>query len=189
MASSKILLDKKVLSWALYDWGNSAFATTVIAGFFPIFFKSYWAHGVSAQDSTFYLGLSNSVSSFSLALLAPFLGYLADQARSKKWFLSAFATLGIICTAFLFFLSQGQMLLACVFFSLASLGFAGGNIFYDGLLVDVTEKKWFHMVSGYGYALGYLGGGILFAVNVAMTLKPSFFGLADNVSGGFRSAF
>lgn len=182
LITKHILFDKKILSWALYDWGNSAFATTVIAGFFPIFFKSYWAHGVAAQDSTFYLGLSNSISSFSLAILAPFLGYLADQGRCKKKFLSAFAALGIVCTACLFFLSQGQMLLACLFFALASLGFAGGNIFYDGLIVDVSEKKWFHIVSGYGYSLGYLGGGLLFAVNVAMTLKPEFFGLANKVA-------
>ncbi len=181
LISKKILLNKKTLSWALYDWGNSAFATTVIAGFFPIFFKSYWAHDVSPQDSTFYLGLSNSISSFSLALLAPFLGYLADQGRCKKQFLSGFAALGILCTACLFFLSQGQMFLACTLFALASLGFSGGNIFYDGLIVDISDKKWFHIVSGYGYALGYLGGGLLFAVNVAMTLKPELFGLADKV--------
>lgn len=179
--NKKLLFDKKILSWALYDWANSAFATTVIAGFFPIFFKSFWAQGVSPQESTWYLGVSNSVASFSLALMAPFLGHLADQGRSKKKFLVFFATLGILVTAALYLVKSGDVFFACLFFALASLGFSGSNVFYDGLMVDVTEHKWFHWVSGYGYALGYLGGGVLFAINVAMTLSPGAFGLEDKV--------
>ena len=67
----------------MYDWANSAFATTVMAGFFPVFFKSYWASGMSATESTVRLGTTNAVASLLVVLLAPVLGVVADRSGSK----------------------------------------------------------------------------------------------------------
>jgi MFS transporter, UMF1 family len=171
--------NKKVISWALYDWANSAFATTVMAGFFPIFFKQYWSAGSSAVESTFRLGAANSISSLVIVAAAPVLGAIADRGSAKKRFLFFFAFLGIVMTGALYFVSKGSWLTAVCMYALASIGFAGGNIFYDSLLVSVAGPKKVDFVSALGFSLGYLGGGLLFALNVWMTQKPQFFGLAD----------
>ncbi len=167
------------ISWAFYDWANSAFATTVMAGFFPVFFKQYWAAGLDATQSTLQLGTANSLASLIIVALAPLLGAIADQGGAKKKFLLFFATMGIVMTGALFFVAQGAWLLAVAIYVFATLGFMGGNIFYDSLIVEVAEDKERDFVSGLGFALGYLGGGILFAVNVAMTTWPEPFGLRD----------
>ena len=172
-------LDRKVLSWALYDWGNSAFATTVVAGFFPVFFKQYWATGSDVTVSTFRLGLANSVASLIIVVLAPVLGAIADACGAKKRFLMFFATMGVVMSAALYFVGQGEWQFAIVLYILGLLGFSGGNIFYDALLVEVADGERLHSVSSLGFALGYLGGGLLFAGNVAMTLRPHWFGLSD----------
>jgi len=174
-----VLKDKKILSWALYDWANSAFATTVLAGFFPAFYKQYWAAGVDASNSTFHLGLGNSLASAVIVILAPVLGSIADSGATKKRFLAAFALLGIVATAALYFISQEQWLIAISLFVLGSIGFAGADIFYDSLIVSVASEEQYDVVSAYGFALGYLGGGLLFAFNVFMTLNPELFGFAD----------
>lgn len=174
-------LNKSNFSWALYDWANSAFATTIMAGFFPIFFKSYWSHDVSVSESTYYLGVGNSLASLFLAILAPYLGALADLSSKKKQYLSTFAFIGIIGTASLYFVGSGQWQWAVLFYTLAALGFAAGNVFYDSLLPTVAPKSHLDFISGFGFALGYLGGGLLFTINVAMTLKPEWFGLPDKV--------
>lgn len=167
-----------IYSWAFYDWANSAFATTVMAGFFPVFFKEYWSRG-DVSLSTFYLGSANSLSSFLLAVLAPVLGAIADVGHRKKRFLFFFFSLGVVATSLLYFVEAGAWPWAVIFYVLASLGYAGGNIFYDALLVTVAPLKKLDYVSGLGYALGYLGGALLFSVNVAMYLKPEFFGLTS----------
>lgn len=168
-----------VWSWALYDWANSAFATTVIAGFFPIFFKQYWSVQHEATTSTFQLGMGSALASAVVVVLAPVLGAIADRGGLRKPFLLGFTALGVAATAALFWVGQGQWLLAISLFALASIGFFGGLTFYDSLLVDVAEPARTDRVSALGYALGYLGGGLLLAVNVAMTLSPETFGLAD----------
>jgi UMF1 family MFS transporter len=170
---------REVWSWALVDWGNSAFATVVMAGFFPVFFKSYWAGGLGAADSTFWLGLANALASLLVVVLAPALGALADQAGAKKRFLLVFTALGVLSTGALFWVAQGHWGLALVVYVLGLLGFSGNNVFYDALLVDVASPAHYERVSSFGYALGYLGGGVLFAVNVIMTVKPHWFGLVD----------
>lgn len=173
------ITNRTVLAWSLYDWGNSAFATTVMAGFFPIFFKQYWSAGVEVTESTFYLGLANSIAGLIIVLLAPILGAIADRASHRKRFLIFFAFLGICMTALLPLAAKGEWALAALFYVMATLGFSGSISFYDSLIVFVTEPSRFDKVSAFGYAMGYLGGGLLFAVNVAMTLKPALFGLAD----------
>lgn len=166
-------------SWALYDWANSAFATTIIAGFFPLFFKSYWADPADPAHSTFFLGVANSSASIVIAALAPFLGAIADRAGAKKKFLATFAFLGIIMTGCLRLLDQGLWQWAVVFYVTASIGWSGANIFYDSLLPAVASKKEVDFISSLGYALGYIGGGILFLLNVLMYLNYSAFGLPD----------
>ncbi len=167
------------ISWALYDWGNSAFATTVMAGFFPVFFKEYWARGLSATDSTFWLGVGNSAASTLMVLFAPLIGALADQGGSKKRYLLLFAFLGALMTSSLFLVAAGMWQIALLFYALGIVGFSGSIVPYDALLVDVAEEDELDRVSALGYALGYLGGGLLFAVNVFMVLNPEYFGLTD----------
>ena len=171
---------KRVVSWALYDWANSAFATTVMAGFFPIFFEKYWSNPNNINDSTFYLGLSNSAGSLIVAALAPFLGAIADRGSAKKKFLFMFAFLGILMTGGLWMVGQGQWQLAALLYMVGSIGFAGGNVFYDSLLPSVSEKKKVDFISSLGYSLGYIGGGILFLVNVLMYQYPQWFGIPDS---------
>ena len=176
----KELFQRKTLSWALYDWANSAFATTVIAGFFPIFFREFWSGDVDGTLTTFRLGVASSISSLVIVVLAPILGAVSDRAGIKKKLLMVFAFIGIVSTFGLFLVGQGLWLPAIVLFVVASLGFSGANVFYDALLLDVAPTSdRIHQVSGFGYALGYLGGGLLFAFNVFMVLNPQLFGLAN----------
>jgi len=170
---------KSIISWSFYDWANSAFATTVMAGFFPIFFKVFWANPDNPQQSTFYLGIANSAASILVAAMAPFLGAIADKGSAKKKLLMLFAFLGIIMTGALWFVGQGMWPFAILFYILASVGFSGGNIFYDALLVGVASPKKVDFVSSLGFAMGYIGGGLLFLVNVLMYLKPELFGIPD----------
>ena len=174
-----VLRRRPVVAWALYDWANSAFATTVMAGFFPVFFKQYWNAGVAATESTFRLGLTNGIAALVIALLAPVLGAIADRSSSRIRMLMVFTVLGAAATAGLALVSQGHWLLASALYLTASLGFWSGIVFNDALLLDVAQPEEYDLVSGYGYALGYLGGGLLFALNVAMTLRPALFGLED----------
>lgn len=179
---------RSAFAWALYDCGNSAFATTVMAGFFPLFFKQYWSAGVSSTESTSKLGLANSLASVAVALLAPVLGAIADAGLGKKRWLAGFAAIGCIATAALAGVGKGDYNTATGWYALASIGFAGSLIFYDALIVSVANQSESDRVSALGYSLGYLGGGVLFAINVAMTLKPALFGLADKAAG-VRASF
>jgi MFS transporter, UMF1 family len=177
-----------ILAWSLYDWANSAFATTVIAGFFPVFFKAYWSSGSSVHQSTFYLGMANSIASIIVAALAPVLGAIADRGSFKKKMLLFFAFLGCIMTGGLWFVQAGYWQLAIVFYISATVGFSGANIFYDSLLPSVASEKKIDFASSLGFGLGYIGGGLLFLIHVLMYLKPQFFGIAD-ASTAVRIAF
>ena len=171
--------NKKIWGWAMYDWANSAFATTVMAGFFPIFFKQYWSYGADVNMSTAQLGFGNSIASLFVALMAPVLGAIADKGNAKKKLLIFFAYLGVLMTASLFFIEQGEWVWAIFIYTLGIIGFSGANIFYDSLLPSVAEKDNIDYISSLGFSVGYLGGGLLFLVNVLMTLMPQKFGLAD----------
>lgn len=170
---------KSIWGWALYDWANSAFATTVMAGFFPIFFKEFWCVGVNANVSTARLGMANAAASVLVAVLAPVLGAIADQGGTRKKMLVAFAYLGVLMTAALFWVEKGQWGWAALIYAAGSIGFAGANVFYDGLLPVVADERQMDRVSSLGYSLGYLGGGLLFSVNVLMVLMFESFGFAD----------
>ena len=182
--------NRSQFAWAAYDWANSAFATTVMAGFFPLFFKQYWSDGVEATTSTFYLGLGNSLASLVIVIAAPVLGAIADSGSMKKRMLASFACAGVLATIGFFFVQQGMWPLAIMLYVIGIIGFSGANVFYDALLLVVSSDSDRHRISALGYSLGYLGGGLLFAVNVVMTLKPELFGLsgrADAVRWSFIS--
>ncbi len=170
---------KSIYAWAFYDWANSAYATTVMAGFFPIFFKSYFSSEVDATVSTAQLGFANAISTFFIVLLAPLLGAIADVASLRKRFLFVFAYIAILMSAALAFVGHGEWRLAIFIYILGNIGFMASNSFYDSLLPFISKGKKGDFISGLGFAFGYLGGGILFTLNVAMTQFPEFFGLAD----------
>jgi len=179
---------KAIFGWSMYDWANSAFATTVIAGFFPVFFKEYWNTGVDPTVSTARLGFANSMAGIIVAAMAPILGAIADKGTAKKRFLIFFAYLGLLSTSGLYLAAHGNWLLAMVLYIFGSIGFSGANIFYDAMLTLVASEDKMDVVSALGYSLGYLGGGGLFALNIWMTLSPQTFGFAD-ASAAVRFSF
>jgi len=180
--------NRRVWAWALYDWANSAYATTVMAGFFPVFFKEYWSAGVPAGQSSFHLGLTNSFASLVIVLLAPLLGAIADRGRSRKRFLAIGAGIGIAATGGLFFLGLGAWKAAAVLYTVATIGFSASLIFYDSLIVSVAGEGRFDTVSALGFSLGYLGGGILLGLNVLMTAFPAWFGF-EGIAEAVRFSF
>jgi len=171
---------KQTVSWVMYDWANSAFATTVLAGFFPVFFKKFWSAGIDVNDSTLMLGLTNSIAGLIVAASAPLLGAIADLGSKRKKFLIFFAYLGVLMTSTLFLLERGEWIFASIIFAIGVIGFSGANVFYDSLLPSIASEDKIDYISGLGFAFGYLGGGILFAVNVLMTQKPDLFGLESD---------
>jgi len=170
---------KEKIAWAFYDWANSAFATTLLAGFFPLFFKQYWCANVDVSISSFRLGIANSLSGITIALFAPLLGSIADKTNKRKAFLFFFTLIGSIFTILLSFLNAMDWFYAFLFFIISSIAFSASNIFYDSLLLDVAEFNERDFVSSLGYSLGYLGGGLLFSINVLMVLKPDLFNLKE----------
>jgi len=169
---------RTILSWAMYDWANSAFATVVLAGFFPAFFREFWSAGQASDEITMRLGVANSIASLIIVVLGPLLGAIADSGGMKKRFLLAFLSMGVGMTGALYWVARGHWAMAMVLFVLATVGFLGANVFYDALIVCVTRKGKYDVVSAFGFALGYLGGGLLFAGCVFMTLSPEKFLLA-----------
>ncbi len=180
--------NKQIYSWAMYDWANSAYATTVMAGFFPLFFKSYFSAETDVITSTAHRGIANSVSRMIIVLLAPFLGAIADVGGYKKRFLFLFTYLGILMSGSLALVQSGNWELAAFVYVLGNIGFMGSNIFNDSLLPGVAKERSLDFVSGLGFSLGYLGGGILFALNVWMVQKPEFFGL-ESMSEAVKASF
>lgn len=177
------MITRTQFSWACYDWANSAFATTVLVGLFPVLFNKYYAAGVDPGMSTFYLGVfGNSLSALIVMTLAPTLGVIADRRGLKKPLLAAFTALGVVGSCGLYFVDEGQWGAAIALFALACVGFFGGLGFYDALLVNVAAPAERDRVSAFGYGLGYLGGGVLFVANVAMVLKPEAFGISDQAT-------
>lgn len=181
-------LRRPVVGWALYDWANSAFSLTVVTAFVPVLLAGYWSDGVDSSVTTFRLGLANGAASLIVAVLSPFIGAVADRLGRRKGLLLMLAGLGVVMTGSLAFVAAGQWPVAVACFVLATIGFAGSNSLYDSLLVDVTSTELYDEVSAYGYALGYLGGAVLFALNVAMVGDPARFGLASPVEA-IRVAF
>ena len=171
---------REKISWATYDWANSVFATTVLAGFFPLFFKSYWGGDLNDVTSTAYLGTASSISGFIIVLIAPILGAMADLSGNKKKFLICFALIGILSTSTLFFISYGNWQWSLIIFGLSIIGFSGANIFYDSLLPSITDRSNVDSLFSFGYLMSYLGGVLLFMLNVIMTLQTQVFRITNS---------
>ena len=160
---------RRIRAWTLYDWANSAFATTVLAAVLPVYYSQVAGSTLrSAAVATQYWSLTLSVTVFIVAIISPILGTISDIQRGKKKFLSIFVTLGVIGTGLLVLVDSGDWLLASIFFGIGRIGFAAANVFYDALLPHIAKEEDQDRVSTQGYAIGYLGGGLLLAINVAM---------------------
>ncbi len=170
---------KTVYAWAMYDWANSAFATVILATILPIFYKDVAGINLPGNLATSYWGYTQTIAMIVIAVVSPILGAAADYSDSKKSFLKFFVFLGITGTGLLFFVNEGNYLLASFFFIIANIGFSGGNVFYDGFLTDISDSESIDYVSSLGYAAGYLGGGLLLAVNLLMISKPGLFGISS----------
>jgi MFS transporter, UMF1 family len=158
-----------VHAWCMYDWANSAFATTILAAVLPVYYSQVAGATLPSEAvATAYWSLGLSISLLIVAVLSPILGTVSDVMRGKKRFLGSFATLGILGTGLLVVVDTGDWLLASILFVLARIGFTGANVFYDALLPHVATREDQDRVSARGYALGYLGGGLLLAINVVM---------------------
>jgi len=171
---------KAIFAWSMYDWANSAFATAIMAGFFPVFLSEFWSPGANQTVITARLSMANSIASIVVALLAPILGAIADKGTAKKKFLMFFAYMGLVMTSALYLVSKGNWPVAVLLYIFACIGFSGGNIFYDSLLTGVASEKKRDLVSSLGYSLGYLGGGLLFAINVLMVVFHETFGFSSD---------
>ncbi|HEY9077228.1 MAG TPA: MFS transporter [Anaerolineaceae bacterium] len=173
MPSSSIS-KKTTWAWVMYDWANSAFATTIMAAVLPTYYASVAASNLPENIRTAYWGYTTSISLLLAAIISPILGAIADFRGTKKRFFSIFVILGVTGTALLYFVNTGDWLLASLLFILGDLGFAGSIVFYDSFLPHIASSDEVDKVSSQGYAMGYLGGGILLAINLAMImLAPS----------------
>ncbi|RZU98976.1 MFS transporter [Spiribacter vilamensis] len=168
-----------VWSWALYDWANSAFATVVMAGLFPILFQDYWNASATPAVANLRLGWANGLASLVIVLIAPLLGAIADRAGRRKAMLLGFALPAAALTALLALVPAEMGWLAALLFVFATIGFMAANLFYDALLVGIAPPDRWHAVSGFGFGLGYLGGGLVYLGCIIAVLQPQWFGLAS----------
>lgn len=175
-------LNRQVVAWALYDWGNSAFALSVLAVLYPLFLHDYWSFGDSGALVTQRLAWTTAAASLVVSLLAPILGAIADSGGYRKRFLFLLAIVGAIATASLSLVGKGDWPLALFLFMLASIGYYSANVFYDSLIVDVSQPRHYSLVSSLGFSLGYFGGASLLALHVWMLMKPEVFGFSGTDS-------
>lgn len=177
-----------VRAWVMYDWANSAFATTMMAAVLPIFYSDVAASTLpNEQMATSYWGMTQSIAMLIVAVLTPILGAIADYSGFKVLFLRLFSYLGILASLCFVFVGNGDYLLASFLFILGTIGFSGGNAFYDALLNDLVEPDKRDFISSKGFAFGYIGGGVLLVVNLLLIQKFSWFGLPDSLTGTYIS--
>lgn len=162
---------REIRAWTMYDWANSTFATTMMAAVLPVYYASLGAVTDTAAMMTSRWGFTTAIAALIAAVISPILGAIADFRGSKKKFLAFFMVLGVIATALLFIPNKpGDWLIASVIFVFANIGFAGSLVYYDALLPHVARADEIDQVSSKGYMMGYIGGGILLAVNLVMIM-------------------
>lgn len=176
---NKFKLNKESKAWIAYDAGNSAFATTIVAAFFPIFYKEFWSAGVDNLVAASYYSWTLTISNLALLFSAPIIGSITDLSRTTKRLFASFTLISIVFVALLFILELGAWFQALIFFGIANYCFSAGNILYDKMLVQIAPQSQLTRISSLGFAYGYLGGGFLFLINAVMTLSPESFGLSD----------
>ena len=177
--SSQKTFTKTVKSWIAYDAGNSAFATTVVAAFFPIFYLEFWASTMPKVEASIYLNWTLVICNTLILLSGPVIGAYTDINRSTKSALNIFTIIGALFVGSLFFINVGSWLYALIFFGIANYCFCVAQIPYDKILTKITTPNNFSIISNQGYAWGYFGGGALFLLNALMSIYPSSFGLAS----------
>jgi len=162
-------------AWAMYDWANSAFQTTIIAAIFPIYFQKVAAAGLPGPVATSRFAWATTISILIVAFVTPVLGAVADFAAIKKRLLGIFLAIGAVATGAMFFITRGDWLFALVLFVVGNVGVAGSIVFYESLLPHLVPEKDLDRVSSAGYAVGYIGGGLLLAINIVMMARPEWF--------------
>ena len=166
-------------AWCLYDWANSAFATSVVSAILPVYFARMAAKSMPAHEATALWGYASAGALAVTAMLSPIVGTLADQTRRRKPLLLACVLLGCTGTLALAVTPAASWTGLLIAFALAFIAFATGNVLYDALLPSVATPEEMHRVSARGFAWGYLGGGLLLAVHLALIAMPQRFGLPD----------
>ncbi len=161
---------KAVWAWTMYDWGNSAFATTIMATVLPVYYSSVAGSTLAPNIATARWGFTTSLSALLVALLGPILGAIADFKGNKKKFLAVFVGLGVTATALLYFVKTGDWLLASILYIFGNMGFSGSLVYYDALLPHIASPDEIDQVSSKGFAMGYIGGGLLLAINMVMIM-------------------
>jgi UMF1 family MFS transporter len=171
-------LDRPELrAWAMYDWAVSSFQTTIQVAVFQIFFVSVAAADLGKAQGTASWATVNAISAVAVAVLSPILGAISDVAAAKKKMLAAFMLLGVVSCAGMFFIDRGELSLASWLYVLATIGATASVVFYEALLPHLAKPEEVDRVSSAGYAFGYVGGGLLLAINLAWILSPGTFGL------------
>lgn len=164
-------------AWALYDWAISAVQTTIVTAVFPIYFVKVAGKGLAESGATQRLATINTIALLIIALASPVLGAISDYGALKKRLLAAFMAVGVAAVGGMFFIHTGDLGLASALFIVALVGATGSFVFYESLLPHIAQPAEIDRVSTAGYALGYLGGGVLLAFNLAWIQKPELFGL------------
>ena len=174
---------QELRAWAMYDWANSAFWTTVIVAVFPPFFSEYAAAGLDRDVATSRFAWGTTIAVTIVAVMAPVLGAIADHRALKKKMLAVFLVIGVIATLLMATIGRGQWLFALVLFAIGNIGVAATLVFYDSLLPHIARPDELDRVSTAGFAIGFIGGGVLLLINLAWILQPALFGLPDVVAG------
>jgi len=175
---ARLGLDRPELrAWAMYDWAASAMQTTIMVAVFPIYFVKVAGAGQVESGATQRLATMNTLALVVIALLSPVLGAISDYRGTKKRFLAAFMLIGVLAVLGMFFVGRGDLDLASALLVVSLIGVAGSFVFYEALLPHIARPDEIDRVSTAGYALGYVGGGILLAFNLAWIQRPDWFGL------------
>lgn len=173
---------RELRAWAMYDWANSAYAAVVMAAVLPPFFSTYFAAGLGPARATKFYALITSLALLVTAVVSPVLGVMADRQRAKKRWLAFFVLLGAAAVSLLFLVPRGAWLPAGALIMVAAIAFGVSLVFYDGLLPGLASAVEFDRVSAAGYALGYVGGGLLLAGVTLAILQPGLFHLPGPVA-------
>ena len=166
-------------AWAMYDWANSAYQTTIIAAIFPVYYMRVATSGLEKDVAAARLAWASAIAIIIVAILAPILGAIADNSPIKKRLLGIFMGIGVLSCFGMFWITDGDWLLALTLFIIGNVGVAGSIVFYEALLPHLVGPKDLDRVSSAGYAIGYFGGGVLLAINAVMIMKPAVLGIAD----------
>jgi len=162
-------------AWAMYDWANSAMVTTIVTAVFPIYFAKVAAEGLAPAQATQRLADATTIGLTIIAILSPILGAIADRAGVKKRLLGISLLIGVVAVGLMFFIQHGQWLYASVLFVVANIAVNASYVCYDSFLPHIARPEEMDRVSTAGYALGYVGGGLLLALNLAWIQKPEWF--------------